>query len=113
MKPTSFDAIAAATGLLCGSLSNYGILRGSWWNLAFWGIVGVVIGFFASDNKEALRAGIWYGMVLVLSFLFSGFKGSADKFLGFSLFALVGAIIGGACGLALGLTGNRIRRIPR
>jgi hypothetical protein len=113
MKPTSFDAIAVAAGLLCGTLSNYGILRASWWNLAFWGIAGVVLGFFASDRKEALRAGIWYGMVLVLSFLFSGFKGSADKLLGFSLLALVGAVVGGACGLALGLIGNRLQRIPK
>jgi len=83
MKPTSSDAIAAAIGLLCGSLSNYEFLQGSWWNLAFWGIVGIVIGFCASDNKEARRAGVWYGTVLVLSFLFSGFKGSADKLLRF------------------------------
>ena len=113
MKPTSFDAIALATGLLCGTLSNYGILQGSWWNLAFWGIAGVVIGFFASDRKEALRAGIWYGMVLVLSFLFSGFKGGATKLLGFSLLALVGAVIGGGFGLVLGLIGNRLQRTPR
>jgi hypothetical protein len=52
-------------------------------------------------------------MVLVLSFLFSGFKGSADKLLGFSLLALVAAVIGGACGLVLGLIGNRLQRNPR
>ena len=85
MKLTSFDAIAAATGILCGSLNNYGFLQGSWWNLAFWSVVGAVIGFFASDNKDAFRAGICYGIVLVLSFLFSGFKGSADKLPVFSL----------------------------
>jgi hypothetical protein len=113
MKPTSFDAIAAAAGLLCGTLSNYGILQGSWWNLAFWDVAGVVLGFFASDRKEALRGGVWYGMVLVLSFLFSGFKGGAAKLLGFSLLAVVGAVIGGACGLVLGLIGHHLKRAPR
>ena len=113
MKLTSYDAIAAALGLLCGALSNYGFLLGSWWNLAFWGIVGVVIGFFAADGKEALRAGVWYGTVLVLSFLFSGFKGSADKLPGFSLLAVVGAIIGAGCGLVLALIGHRLKRASK
>jgi hypothetical protein len=113
MKPTSSDAIAAAIGLLCSSLSNYESLQRSWWNLAFWGIVGIVIGFCASDNKEGRRAGVWYGTVLVLSFLFSGFKGSANKLLGFSLLALVGVIIGGAYGLMLALIGSRLKRIPK
>ncbi len=53
VKSTAFYVLAAVIGLLCGILSNHGILRGSWWNLAFWNIVGMVIGFFASDDKEA------------------------------------------------------------
>ena len=113
VESTAFYAIAAVVGLVCGILSNHGILRGSWWNLAFWGIAGVIIGFSASDNKESCWAGVWYGTVLVLSFLFSGFNGSADKLFGFSLLALGMAIVGGACGLVLGLTGIHLKRISK
>lgn len=51
--------------------------------------------------------------VLVPSFLLSGFNGSADKLLGLPLVALGLAIIGGACGLVLGLIGSHLKRISK
>jgi len=109
MKSNSLIFLASFIGLLCGFLSTHVFLIG-WLNLIFWGIVGVGLGYFATEKKTMIWSGILYGFFLSISFLFLGFQGMPDKLLGFTIFSLFLSILGAGCGLICVLIGNWIKK---
>src|SRR6185369_14592802 len=88
-------------GIVFGVLSNYSILLGSWLNLIIWGVIGLLIGLFIENKQFVRQSGIFYGLFLVISFLVSGFHGTADKIVGFTLLSVVLGEIGAVCGWVL------------
>ena len=102
--------IAAALGVFLGILSNQGVLQGTWWNLALWGLAGGALGLFIADRKTASRAGLVYGACLLLAFMLSGFGGTTDKLPGFLLLTLVITALGTLCGWIAVSTGSLLRR---
>src|SRR5476649_1107339 len=96
-------------GIVFGVLSNYSILKGSWFNLVVWTFVGILIGIFIYDKRYIKWSGIFYGFFVTLSFLISGFKGSPDKILGFGLLSIILSVVGAFCGWGLVFMGNWIK----
>lgn len=101
---------ASLLGVLLGALGNQGVLRGSWLNLAVWGLAGGALGLFIADRKQATRAGLAYGASLLLAFMLSGFGGTADKLPGFLLLTLVITALGTLCGWIAVSAGSLLRR---
>ncbi len=101
--------VAIIIGVVSGFLSTHGFSLG-WYNLVFWGIVGVGTGLFCPDKKTALWTGTLYGFCLSLSFLFSGFQGVSSKFLVFTVFSLGLSVVGAIGGLTASCTGYWIRK---
>ena len=90
--------------MLCGFLSTH-ILDIGWINLVFWGAVGVGLGGFISQKREVLWCGGLFGFFLTISFLFTGFQGTSDKLLVFSILAAglsLAGILGGIVSVYLG-----------
>ena len=98
MKTALAYFLSVVVGIVFGIVANHGFLRGSWFNLIIWAVVGILIGIFILDKKYVTRVGILYGIFLTISFMISGFQGSADKLVGFSILTCVLAIIGALCG---------------
>ena len=101
---------SALVGIIFGVLSNYSILLGSWMNLVVWAVVGLLIGLFIEERIFIKWSGIFYGFFLAASFLISGFKGSSDKIIGFSILSIVISVIGALCGWFIVFLGNWIKR---
>lgn len=103
--------ISSLIGIVCGFLSTHAFLIG-WWNIIFWGLAGVGIGLFVNGKKKVMWTGLAYGFFLSVSFLFSGFSGTPDKLLIFTLFSIFLSIIGAFGGwfaVFLGCTLERSR----
>jgi hypothetical protein len=101
--------IAAVVGIVCGLLSTQVLLIG-WGNLLFWGLVGVILGWFTKGKKEVIQSGLWYGFFLSLSFLFSGFQGTPDKLPGFILLSFALSVVGALGGWLSVFVGNKLKR---
>lgn len=73
-------------------------------------MVGLLIGAFIEDRGLLRRSGISYGFFLTFAFLISGFQGSADKILGFTVFSFLVSIVGALCGWLFVFVGNWLKR---
>ena len=102
---------SALFGIACGIASNHGILQGSWANLVFWGLIGVLLGIFAVNTRAMLIAGSIYGVFLVLTFLYVGYQGTAHSIPAFIGLSVVLAMVGAFCGLACMYIGSLIRKL--
>jgi hypothetical protein len=100
---------SALIGIIFGVLSNYSILFGSWVNLVVWAVVGLLIGLFIEDKIFIKWAGIFYGFFLTSSFLISGFQGSSNKIIGFSVLSIAISVVGAFCGWFIVFLGNWIK----
>jgi uncharacterized membrane protein AbrB (regulator of aidB expression) len=109
MKSKYLIPLALLAGIICGVLSTHAFMIG-FFNLAFWGVVGIGIGLLSGDKKTTNGSGIVYGFFLSISFLFSGFQGTPDKLPTFVLFSLFLSVIGAVCGWALARIGGWTRR---
>src|SRR5262245_22235156 len=96
MKTSCIYLSGAALGELAGSITTH-LLSIGWYNLFFWAVLGMAIGWFGQDRNAAVRAGAIYGICLSLSFLLSGFQGVPGRFAGFVLFS-IGLSIPGTIG---------------
>ena len=101
--------IAVVLGIISGILSTHVLLIG-WGNLIFWGLTGVVLGFFVIGKREVIWSGALFGFFLSVSFLLSGFQGASDKFLVFTLFSLALSIVGMGGGIVSVFLGSWIRK---
>ena len=101
--------IAVVLGIIAGILSTHVLLIG-WGNLIFWGIVGIVIGFFVIGRREVIWTGALFGFFLSISFLLSGFQGASEKLLLFVLLSLALSVVGMGGGIASVFAGNWLRR---
>ena len=113
MKSNSILFVPALVGIACGLASESSLLAGQWLNLILWGIAGVVLGLFTTGRRMIVWAGIVYGFCLSVTFLISGFQGSADKLPAFLALTLALSVVGAAGGLASVWVGSRLRRIIR
>jgi hypothetical protein len=111
MKPTVMLIVSGLVGIACGLVSHSRFLEGQWANLVVWGIVGVALGWFTNGTRQIVWVGIVFGFLLSVSFLISGFQGSADKLPGFLILTLVLSVAGIVGGLAAVFVGSRLRRI--
>ncbi len=111
MKPYSILFFSAVVGITCGLASQTSFLAGQWLNLVLWGIAGVVLGLFTTGRRLIVWTGIVYGFFLSVTFLISGFQGSADKLPGFLVLTLALSVIGAIGGLVTVWVGSRLRRI--
>ncbi len=103
-------AVSVVIGILLGWLCARVVLVGNAWSLVPWAIIAIAIGFVAQTWPRALTFGAVYGSLLALSFLISGYQGTAPltevliPFLGLGMiglafgvaFAAVGHVIGAA-----------------
>jgi hypothetical protein len=101
--------IAAAIGVVCGYLSAHAFSIG-WWNIIFWGAVGIILGLFTRGNKEVMWKGLWFGFFLSLSFLLNDFQGASDKLPSFILFSLALSVVGALGGWLAVFIGSRAKR---
>ena len=113
MKSNLILIISALVGIACGLASQTSLLAGQWLTLIVWGIAGVVLGLFTPGGRVMVWAGIVYGFCLTVTFLISGFRGSADKLPGFLLLTLALSVVGAASGLVSVSVGSRLRSIIR
>jgi hypothetical protein len=100
---------SALVGIVFGILSNHSVIKGSWFNLVIWSIIGILIGMFIEEKKFIKWSGVFYGFFLTTSFLVSGFEGKSDKIFSFGILAVILSIIGSFCGWALVFLGNWIK----
>ncbi len=104
MKPNQLILLSILVGIICGFLSADVFLIG-FWNLAFWGVTGVVLGLFSETKDMVIKSGIAYGFFLSMFFLLIGFHGASDKLGGFVIFSLalsIIGVIGGILSLSIG-----------
>ena len=111
MKPNLLLIISGVVGIACGLVSHTPFLEGQWLNLAVWGIVGIALGLFTIGTRLTIWAGLVYGFCLSVTFLVSGFQGSADKLPAFLLLTLVLSLVGALGGLVTVYVGSRLRRL--
>ncbi len=103
-----YHIYGALLGIVVGFISVHTLFIGSAWAIVFWGIVGLVLGWFT--EKENVRIiGVHYGFMLVLSFLLFGFHGKSEVFLKFLLASIGASIIGGLCGWLNIYVGNWLK----
>lgn len=107
-------ASAAVAGFLLGVASTRLFFIG-WYNLILWGVVGVALGYFAESRREALLAGVAYGLLLTVTFLVSGFQGSYNVLVAFLILTLGLCVPGIAGGMITAWIGQwlRMRFLPR
>lgn len=114
MKVPALPIVASGViGIACGIISNTPLLTGTWLNVVFWGLVGTGMGAFLKEKKDAVPAGLTYGVVLTLSFLISGFRGARDQVFPFILFSIGLSVIGAGCGLLAVWAGYQLRKLFR
>lgn len=104
--------IAVLLGAFLGGFLAKFLFNGSAWNLLPWGLVGVGIGIFARNKKEALVSGALYGFVLSFLFMVGGYTGAQPLITRFPPFAVLG-LVGAVCGAILGVLGSFGRQIIR
>ena len=113
MKAYRMPLIGAVVGVACGLFSNTPILAGRWASLILWAVAGVVLGLFVAGRRLILWTGIVYGVVLSLTFLLSGFRGSPGKLPAFFLLTLLLSVVGALGGLVTVWAGSLLRRLFR
>ncbi len=110
MNQTYLVVTAAIAGIVCGIASNHGFLQGQWLNLVLWGFVGAILGLFVNSRNSMLKTGTIFGIFLVLSFLYSGFQGTASVIPSFILLSIVLALLGALCGIVCAYVGFEGRK---
>ncbi len=100
--------VSLAAGLLAGVASNTLFLRGTWLNIPFWGIIGVVIGGFTQNKQERIWSGIWFGVALGLAFMVSAFGGTPDKIPAYAVLTIIVCVAGALGGLVSVFIGSWI-----
>lgn len=100
--------LSGAVGLGLGALSGRILFGGSAWNLILWAIIAIAIGLIATDQLTALLASGVYGYLLSAVFLYVA-NTSNTPIAQRVLFALVLALIGPVCSIALTLAARLIR----
>ena len=114
MRGSVAGAIGAAIGFSIGLLSANTLFAHSWTALPFWGIVGVGVGAaFPKYERRRLQAahtaGILYGLFLSAAFLLFGFHGAPSEFPRFMVVVVILSVVGAACGVFLGMIGQKVR----
>jgi hypothetical protein len=94
-------------GSLLGIIGSRYLFIGSWLSLIPWTIAGLAIGYW-SQKRESLINGGAYGFALAFVFMIAGYTGSASLISRLPFFAGLG-VVGGLCGLVLGLLGFVIK----
>ena len=79
--------VAGLVGLLLGYLSANVLFVGQWISLVVWGLGALAVGAMAQTRRGALQAAALYGVLLVVAFLFTGYRGET------ALFANVGFLV--------------------
>lgn len=100
MTRTLTVGISGAVGIGLGALSGRILFDGTVWNLIPWAIVAIAIGLIADHGRTALLASGVYGYLLVAVFLYAA-NTSNTPIAQRILFALVLALIGPVCSIAL------------
>ena len=85
---------------------------GRWYSLVLWGIVALVIGAVAASRATALRAAAAYGLVLVATFMLTGYQGDAAVFsnFGFLALTLVLGVIGAVASMTAAWLAHSVRK---
>lgn len=96
--------IVAVIGGLLGLIGSKYIFVGSFLSLLPWSLVGLSIGIYAKNKKEAIVNGAVYGFLLVFVFMITGYTGNRSLIMMVIPFALLG-LFGLACGIFLGVIG--------
>jgi len=91
-------------------INNMPLVSESWISLLPWCIVGLAIGSVILTKKESVINGLFYGFSLTATFLITGFNGTEDKILSFSLFLIFLSLIGAICGAILTLLGYLLKK---
>ncbi len=100
MKPRTAYFLAAIVGVVCGLISDYSFMAGSWLNLVFWALAGVLLGYLLGNEANLRGSGISFGLFLTLSFLLAGFQGASDQVPGFLLLTALLSLVGIVAGVA-------------
>jgi hypothetical protein len=93
VKTLTLVTVGLIGGLIAGFITGY-FPVGPLVSFVVWGIMGVVLGFFVIDKKEALWAGAIYGFILTFIFMLLRFGGTMDKLPGYLLLTLAMSIAG-------------------
>lgn len=104
--------VSIIVGAILGIVGSRFLFVGSWHSLIIWGIVGLVIGYWSSNRKEALINGSVFGFVLSFVFMLAGYAGSAPILTRTPFFAILG-IFGSVCGFILAFIGNVLRKLRK
>ena len=102
--------LSGVLGLVSGGIAAYFTLSPPL-SFLLWSLVGLGIGFLANNNKEIVRSGTQYGLLLTLSFLFLRFGEMSDKAFSYFLLVVFLCLIGIIFGIIIILSGNRIKKI--
>jgi hypothetical protein len=100
--------VSILAGGILGLIGARYLFVGSWLSLIPWGIVGLLIGYW-SQKREWLVNGICYGFTITFVLMVTGYAGNASLISRIPFFAMLG-LIGGLCGLVLGLMGFEIKQ---
>jgi hypothetical protein len=103
-----YHIYGALVGIICGFISAHTLFSHSYTAIIFWGIVGLVVGWF-TPNEEVRTIGVHYGFMLILSFLLFNFGGTSDKLFVFILISLLFSIVGGLGGWLSVYVGHSIK----
>lgn len=113
MSRTLTVVISGLVGIGLGALSGRILFGGSAWNLIPWTIVALAIGLVAADRRTALLASGVYGYLLSAVFLYIANTSNTPMVQRF-LFALMLALVGPVCAIALALLARLVApRISR
>lgn len=94
---------ALVVGVVLGIVGARYLFVGSWLNLVPWTIAGLAIGYWG-PKKESVINGFVYGFVLSFVFMAAGYSGNSSLISRAPFFGVLG-VVGGICGLILGLLG--------
>ena len=104
--------IAGIVGIILGFAGSRFLFVGSFLSLVPWTIVGLLLGLWSANTKDALLNGGVYGFLLSFVFLLAGYTGSESVLTRLPFFIGLG-IFGAICGLVLALLGMVGRRLVK
>ena len=102
--------ISIIIGIILGVIGSRYLFVGSALSLIPWGIVGVLLGWWSTNRKEAIVNGSAYGFLLAFSFMFAGYQGSAPIVSHIPFFAILG-LVAAICGTILSVIGNYSKKL--